>query len=304
MADAMAFDRRMPASGEPVVMAPEIVRLVAPNPGPFTQSGTCSYILGRERLVVVDPGPPDEKHLAALLEVIAGRPLDAILITHTHRDHSPLAPRLAAATGAPVWSGGPHRPARPPRPDEAAMLDASADLDHIPDRVLADGERLLVAGMALIVIATPGHTMNHLCFAIEGRRMLLSGDHVMGWSTSIVAPPDGAMRPYLASLRKLIALGDAHDLYLPGHGNPVAQPLAFLRGVLAHRQQREASILGRLKAGDRTTAEIVAATYLGLDRRLVIPAQLSVFAQLEALIEDGLVMAEGEARLSGRFRPI
>jgi glyoxylase-like metal-dependent hydrolase (beta-lactamase superfamily II) len=302
MTDSPAFDPIAPVSGSIVTLQTGITRLIAPNPGPFTQSGTCSYLLGDKRLIVIDPGPEDDAHLAALVSTIAGRPVEAILLTHTHRDHSPLAQKLSAQTGAPVWSGGPHVPARPPRAGETAMLDASADLDHRPDRILMDGEVLAFAEFGLTVIATPGHTMNHLCFAVPDKRLLISGDHVMAWSTSIVAPPDGAMLPYVASLRKLIALGDAFEMFLPGHGNPVHAPLSFMRALLAHRQQREASILARLKAGDRTTKEIVSATYRGLDPRLFVPAQLSVFGQLEAFIEQGLVQADGVPSLFGTFR--
>jgi glyoxylase-like metal-dependent hydrolase (beta-lactamase superfamily II) len=300
--DALNFDRTAPDAGVPVVMAKGITRLVAPNPGPFTQSGTCSYVLGENRLVLVDPGPESDSHAETLMHLVAGRPVEAILLTHTHKDHSVLAPRMAALLDAPIWSGGPHRTARAPRAGETLLLDASADQDHRPDRLLVDGDVLRFAEQTLTVLATPGHTMNHLCFASFDQRILISGDHVMGWSTSIVAPPDGAMAPYMTSLRRLIGLGDAFDLALPGHGAPIGKPLAFMRGLLAHRQQREASILARLAAGDTTTHEIVAATYQGLDPRLVVPAQLSVFAQLEALIDDGRVEAMGEASLSSAFR--
>jgi glyoxylase-like metal-dependent hydrolase (beta-lactamase superfamily II) len=298
-----AFDASAPEAGRWVRMAEGVARLVAPNPGPFTQSGTCTYLLGDERLAVIDPGPDDESHFASLLERIGGRKLEAILLTHTHRDHSLLAPRLAAATGAAILSGGPHRAARPPADEESGFLDASADLAHRPDRTLADGEAIAAGDMALVPVATPGHTMNHLCFLAPASRLLFSGDHVMGWSTSIVAPPDGAMTPYLASLRKIIALGEAVSLMLPGHGGPIREPLPFTRALLAHRLQREASVLSRLKAGDRTTAEIVAATYRGLDPKLVGAARLSVFAHLEALIEQRLAKAEGNARLGGIFLP-
>jgi glyoxylase-like metal-dependent hydrolase (beta-lactamase superfamily II) len=297
----MEFSQEIPEAGKPVAVARGVARLVAPNPGPFTYSGTCSYVVGQARCIVIDPGPDDAAHLDALMAVIEGRAVEAILLTHTHKDHSPLALTLSKATGAPVMSGGPHRPARAPRGEETLLLDASADLDHRPDRLLEDGEELSFDGRMITVLATPGHTMNHLCFALD-EDLLFSGDHVMAWSTSIVAPPDGAMNAYLASLRKLIALGDRFGQMLPGHGGPVQSPLAFMRALLQHRQQREASILARLAAGDRTTAEIVAATYLGLDKRLILPARLSVLAHLEALIEQGVVAAEGEAGLEGSYR--
>ncbi len=301
MADALEFDRSVPVAGEAVEVAEGVVRLIAPNPGPFTQSGTCSYIVGSGPLVIIDPGPEIAAHRDGLLRLIDGREVSAILLTHTHKDHSPLAAGLSQVMGVPVMSGGPHVPARLPRDGETAMLDASADMLHRPDRRLVDGELLRVGDLTFEVIATPGHTMNHLCFALANQRLLFSGDHVMGWSTSIVAPPDGSMRAYMASLRKLIAKGDAFERYLPGHGEPVRNPLALSRSMLGHRMQREASIMARLRQGDRTTAEIVAATYQGLDKSLILPAQLSVFAQLEALIEEGRVTPEGEASLFGRF---
>ncbi len=281
------------------MVASGIIRLIAPNPGAYTFTGTCSYVIGETSVVLVDPGPEDAAHLARLIAVIGGRPIEAILLTHTHRDHSPLAAALKAETGAPVLSGGPHRPARSPRPGEEAMLDASADFDHLPDRLLRDGERLSFAAADLEVIATPGHAMNHLCF-LRSDGVLFSGDHVMGWSTSIIAPPDGAMQPYKASLEKLIARGDGIALALPGHGMPVERPAAFMRALLAHRLSREASVLQRLRAGDETTAEIVRATYAGLAPELFLPARLSVLAQLEGLIEEGKAVALSDG-LDGRF---
>jgi glyoxylase-like metal-dependent hydrolase (beta-lactamase superfamily II) len=233
--------------------------------------------------------------------MLPGENVEAILITHTHRDHSPAARPLQRLTGAPIIGAAAHHPARPPRTGEQHHLDASADSDHRPDRVLADGDRLAMAGMEIEVIATPGHTMNHLCFALAGRDMLLSGDHVMGWSTSIVAPPDGSMGAYMASLDKLRSRSETR--YLPGHGEVLAEAPRFVRGLLAHRRQRETSILSHLRAGLRSTQALVLAMYEGLDPSLRGAAALSVLAHLEDLVERGLVRCEDQPGHGAVFHP-
>lgn len=293
-----------PAHGRAVAAALDgaVMRLTAPNPGPFTFHGTNSYILGERRLTVIDPGPDDPAHLAALLAAIGGRPVDAILVTHTHADHSPLARALARAIGAPVLGCGPHLAARPLAQGEVNLVDASGDRDHAPDRILADGETVATELGTLTAVATPGHTMNHLCFALDAGRVLFSGDHVMAWSTSIVAPPDGAMSHYMASLDRLLERGDA--LYLPGHGGPVGEPERFVRGLRSHRRMRAKAILDRLNAGDRTIAQIVPVIYAGVDKRLHGAAALSVLAHLEELVERGDAAADGPPMLETRFRAL
>ena len=288
----MDFDTLFePAYGEPVPVAPGVARLTVNNPSAFTFHGTNSYIVGADTLAIIDPGPEDEAHLRALIKAIRGRPVSHILVSHTHVDHSPLAARLAAETGAKVLAEGPHRPARPLRIGEVNPLDASGDTAFAPDAVLADGELVDGDGWALRAIFTPGHTANHLAFALEGTGILFSADHVMAWSTSIVAPPDGAMADYMASLDRLLERDDA--VYLPGHGGPVKQPAAFLRGLKAHRKMRERAILERLKSGDRTIPEMVAAIYREVDPRLHGAAGLSVLAHLEDLVGRGVVAVEG-----------
>jgi glyoxylase-like metal-dependent hydrolase (beta-lactamase superfamily II) len=290
-----------PRYGEAVEVAPGVARLTAPNPSPFTFHGTNSYIVGRDSLAVIDPGPEDEAHFQALLRAIGGRPVSHIFVSHTHRDHSPLAARLKAATGAAVLAEGPHRPARPLRMGETNPLDASGDVDFRPDRTLADGELIQGDGWTLGTVLTPGHAANHAAFALEGTGILFSADHVMGWATTIVAPPDGAMADYMRSLDKLIERGDR--LLLPGHGGPVTAPRTFMRGLKTHRKMRERAILERVRKGDRTIKAMVEAIYRDTDPRLHGAAGLSVLAHLEDLVARGLVTAEGEPSLHGIYTP-
>ena len=297
----MEFDTKFePHYGEAVLVADGLLRLTVNNPGPFTFHGTNSYILGTDTLAVIDPGPEDEAHYAALLKAIAGRPVSHIFVSHTHRDHSPLAARLKAETGALVMAEGPHRSARPLRIGEINPLDASADTDFQPDHALADDEAVEGDGWAVRAIHTPGHCANHVAFAIENTGILLSADHVMAWATSIVAPPDGAMSDYMASLDRLAARDDA--IYHTGHGGPVRNPRAFVRGLRTHRRMRERAILERLKAGDRLISDIVAAIYRDTDPRLHGAAALSVLAHLEDLVARGLVTAEPEPSIDAVYR--
>ena len=290
-----------PRHGEAVPVGPSVLRVTANNASPYTFHGTNSYIVGDRTLAVIDPGPDDPAHLEVLLGTVAGRPLSHILVSHTHCDHSPLAQRLAEATGAEVLAEGPHRSARPLRPGEVNPLDASADMEFSPDRRLADGEIVEVDGWTLRTILTPGHAANHACFALEGTGILFSADHVMAWSTSIVAPPDGAMADYMASLDKLLTRSDT--LYLPGHGGPVVAPARFVRALRAHRRLRETAIRERIAKGDRTIAEIVRAIYRAIDPRLHGAAALSVLAHLEDLYERGLVVTDGAPTLDAQYRP-
>lgn len=297
----IAFDTDFdPRHGEAVPVAPGLLRVTAPNPSPFTFHGTNSYLLGEESLVVVDPGPDDDRHLQALLRAIDGRPIEAILLTHTHRDHTALVPRLQQAVDAPVLAEGRHRASRALHEGETNLMDAAGDMALVPDRLLVHGEMLALAGLRIEAVATPGHAANHMAFAIGDT--LLSGDHVMAWSTTIVAPPDGSMADYMASLETLLARGET--LYLPGHGGPVTRPQAFLRGLRSHRKMRETAILERLKAGDRSIADVVTAIYRQTDPRLHGAAALSVLAHLEDLVAKGRVRTDGPVLLGGRFEPV
>ena len=299
---ALKFDTGFdPAYGQGVSVAPDVQRITARNPSPFTFHGTNSYIVGRDTLAVIDPGPDDETHLRTLLDVIAGRPVSHIFISHTHRDHSPLAARLKERTGAVVLAEGPHRPARPLRIGETNALDASADTAFAPDIALPDGGLVDGDGWSIRTVLTPGHTANHAAFALEGTGILFSADHVMAWATSIVAPPDGAMADYMASLDRLIERGDR--LLFPGHGGPVTAPRSFMRGLKTHRKMRERAILERVRAGDRTIADMVKAIYRDTDPRLHGAAGLSVLAHLEDLVARGMVSTDAAPASDGIFTP-
>ena len=299
---ALNFDTRFdPAYGTAVELAPGVLRLTVNNPGPFTFYGTNSYIVGRDTLAVIDPGPDDDAHYSALLQAIAGRPVSHIFVSHTHRDHSPLASRLARETGAITAAEGSHRPARPLRIGEINPLDASADTDFAPDLTLQDNSVTDGDGWAIRTVLTPGHTANHAVFALEGTGFLFSADHVMAWATSIVAPPDGAMADYMASLDRLLERDDR--ILLPGHGGPVRKPRAFMRGLKTHRKMRERAIIERLGQGDRTIADLVKAIYRDTDPRLHGAAGLSVLAHLEDLVTRGMAATEGDLSIDGVFAP-
>ncbi len=289
----------VPAYGEAVQVAPGVSRMTVNNPGGFTFYGTNSYIVGSDALAIIDPGPENEAHFAALVKAIAGRPVSHIFITHTHKDHSPLAMRLSEATGAPILAEGPHRPSRPMRVGEVNPLEESSDHDLRIDRLVADGEVIEGDGWAMEAVFTPGHCANHMCFALTGTGILFSADHVMAWATSIVAPPDGAMSDYMASLDKMLTRDDR--IYFPGHGGPVKSPKTFVRGLKAHRKMRERAIIERLRAGDRTIPDLVASIYRDTDPKLHGAAALSVLAQLEGLVESGRAKAEGEVAIDGVF---
>src|SRR5437870_4666629 len=301
MSADIPFDTRFDLVPETVQeVMPGVRRLLANNPGPFTFKGTVSYIVGRDQVAIVDPGPLDETHIAALLDAVRGETVTHIFVTHTHRDHSPAVPRIKAATGAVVLAEGAHRPARALNIGEAPRLDASNDTDFRPDRALADGEIVTGAGWTIEAVATPGHTANHMAYALKEADLIFSGDHVMAWSTPVVAPPDGAMSDYMASLHKLA--GRSEPTYLPGHGGPVRDAPRFVAHYIRHRQGREASILHRLAKGETDIPTLVRAIYIGLDPRLVRAAGLSVLAHLEDLVARGRVATAGAPSIEGVYR--
>ncbi|HEX3858229.1 MAG TPA: MBL fold metallo-hydrolase, partial [Pseudolabrys sp.] len=217
MSDDIPFDKNLALVPDRVDdVMPGVRRVMADNPGPFTFKGTISYIIGKGRVAIVDPGPDDPRHIAALLDAVRGETVSHIFVTHTHRDHSPAVPAIKAATGATVYAEGPHRAARPLHIGENNPLDASADRDFRPDVALKDGEVVIGDGWSIEAVTTPGHTANHMAYAFRENNTLFAGDHVMGWATTIVAPPDGAMSDYMASLHKLAKRTE--KIYLPGHG--------------------------------------------------------------------------------------
>ena len=300
----MQFDREFdPRHGEAVPVADAVLRVTCANVSPFTFQGTNSYVIGTDEVAVLDPGPENGAHLEALIAAIDGRPVSHILVSHTHRDHSPLARTLQHRVGGEIVAEGPHRLARPLSVGEENAFDASGDTDFIPDREIEDGQTIEGDGFALTAIHTPGHMANHLCFALEGTGVVFSADHVMAWSTTVVAPPDGDMNAYMASLERMLEREDDR-LYLPGHGGPVTRTAPFLRALKAHRKMREAAILKRIDAGDRTIPELVSTIYRDTDPRLHGAAGLNVFAHLEALIERGAVAADTAVpKLDSRYSP-
>lgn len=280
-------------TGEAQQLETLVRRVLAPNPSPYTYTGTQTYVVGAGAgCAVIDPGPDDPAHIAALMAAIGAEPVRAIMCTHTHRDHSPGARPLAEATGAPVVG------CAPLVFDEAALAswgpraDASFDRNYEPDRVLADGEAMTGPGWTLRAVATPGHVSNHLCFALEESGALFTGDHVMGWSTSVVVPPDGDMADYMRSLEKLYGREDR--VYYPAHGEAIEKPRQLVRGMIGHRRQRENQILRHLGESALRAEDFVPRMYSGLDERLHGAAKMSVLAHLVDLERRGLVIRSGD----------
>ncbi|AKI01446.1 Zn-dependent hydrolase, glyoxylase [Hoeflea sp. IMCC20628] len=295
------FDKAFePAHGDAVAVAENVLRVTAPNAGPMTFHGTNSYIIGRDTLAVIDPGPEDESHWRTLVTAIAGRPVSHIFVTHTHKDHSPLAARLKADTGATIVAEGPHRAARPLFTGEVNPLKESSDMDFVTDVASLHGDVISGDGWAMETLHTPGHTANHAAFALMGTGLVFSGDHVMAWATSIIAPPDGAMSDFMASLDMLAARDDRG--YLPGHGGPVKEPRQFVRALKTHRRMRERAVLGRIEKGDRLISEMVKVIYRSTDPRLHGAAALSVLAHLEDLVSRGEVVTDGPPAINGEYR--
>jgi len=288
------------AYGEPRDLAPGVVRLVANNPSVFTYKGTNTYILGSDDLAIMDPGPDDDAHFEATIKAIAGRPVSHILITHTHHDHIEGLPRLAEATGAKVCGFGRAKPDDPGKkisPSGSEYFDGGFE----PDIVLRHGDEVCGSDWGVEAVFTPGHAPDHLCFALHGPEagqepefqdsILFSGDHVMGWNTSVVAPPEGNMKDYLDSLNTLIERKD--HIYFPGHGGQIEKGGRVAHAYLVHRRLREQSIFEAIKGGQSNIAAIVSLIYRKLDPRLIRAASLSVEAHIEHLIDQGLITFEG-----------
>src|SRR5580704_12052791 len=279
---------------EPV--APGIRRIVARNPGPFTFQGTGTYVVGEGQVAVIDPGPDLPEHIEALLMDLAGEEVTHILVTHTHRDHSPAAAAVKEATGAPTYGFGPHAGGKRGEPG----VEEGGDWDFVPDIVVPDGGEIVGAGWRFEAVHTPGHTSNHLCFALPDQGILFSGDHVMGWSTSVIAPPDGNMAAYMGSLDKLLARRDR--VYWPTHGPAITEPQRHVRAFIAHRRERESGIIDCLKAGIETIDVMVERLYVGLNPALRRAAGRSVLAHLIDLTGRDIVAADGSATVEAHYR--
>ncbi len=301
MSEDIPFDKILDLAPDVVdEPMPGVRRIMANNPGPFTFKGTVSYIIGRGQVAIVDPGPDDPAHIGALLDAVRNETVTHIFVTHTHRDHSPAVPAIKRATGALVFAEGPHRAARPLHIGEHNPLDASADREFRPDVALRDGEVVSGDGWTIEAVTTPGHTANHMAYALNEKSALFAGDHVMAWATSIVAPPDGAMSDYMDSLAKLARRSET--VYLPGHGPAIADAQRFVNYYILHRKAREDSILHRLSKGATDIPTIVRAIYIGIDPRLTGAAGLSVLAHLEDLVTRGLVQTDGAPAIDGVYR--
>lgn len=307
----------------PEQVSPLIHRVIARNPSKFTYHGTGTYIVGTRDVVVIDPGPRIDSHRDALWAALKGRTVRAIVVTHCHSDHSPLAEWLHAETSAPRFAIGPHKvyegfveeddhdPSEEDEPDAAGQHDddrgaeeerETIDLAFAPDVAVEDGERFFVSReFTLSAVATPGHTSNHLCVAMDVDRSLFTGDHVMGWSTTVVSPPDGDMGAYFESLRKVIGRDDS--VLWPTHGGPVTDPQPFLAAYLGHRVERERQIIAQIGAGNDTIPGIVKVLYASVDKRLHRPARRSVWSHLRKLVSEGTVATAdgGEPRLLGTY---
>ncbi len=302
----LSFDREFEVMpGQPARLSEQVRRITCNNPGPFTFKGTNSYIVGTGSVAIIDPGPEDEDHLAALLDAVRGETVTHIIITHTHRDHSPLTRRLQQATGARTYGYGPHGSGRAAKAiiSGDVTLDAAGDHEFRPDVEVRHGDMIEGTGWSLESVFTPGHCSNHMAFALNDEQTVFCGDHVMAWATSVIAPPDGHMADYFTSLRTLIAR-DQDRLYLPGHGPEKTHPQRFVRAFLTHRQMREKAVLQHIASGERAIMGVVKKVYAGLDARLHTAAALSTLAHVEHLIEQNLVRAHGDLSLDTDYEAV
>jgi glyoxylase-like metal-dependent hydrolase (beta-lactamase superfamily II) len=287
---AIPFIRTLDAPyEETVALSPRVSRLLARNPGPFTFKGTGVYIVGDRDIAVIDPGPDLPEHLDALRRAIAGKRVSHILVTHTHSDHSPAARPLKEWTGAPTYAFGPHGSGKA---EDGVKMEEGGDMDFVPDVRVKDGDIVRGDGFTFECVYTPGHTSNHMCFALKEEKALFTGDHIMGWSTTVVTPPDGDMAQYMASVKKLIARDD--EILYPTHGAPVTDPKPFLKAYLEHRVDRENQILACIGDGVETIPAMVARMYVDVDKRLHPAASRSVLAHLIQLVNEGRVTKTGE----------
>ncbi|MDC0195987.1 MBL fold metallo-hydrolase [Gammaproteobacteria bacterium] len=282
--------------GVMVQVSPMVRRIVANNPGPFTFKGTGTYIIGHGKVAVIDPGPRDEKHVEAMMVALDGEEITHQLVTHTHNDHSPAAKLIKARTGAKTYGFGPHGSGKY---GKGFAVEAGGDTDFIPDIALLDGDVIKGENWTINCIHTPGHTSNHLCFHLDQENALFPGDHVMGWSTTVVSPPDGDVFEYMNSLRKLAERSDR--IYYPTHGAPIKSPQRFVRAILVHRKMRESQILDCLDKEIYTIPFMVEQMYKDLDERLIGAAQQSIFAHIIDLSNRGIIKPQDEISIDSEF---
>lgn len=286
--------------GEAESLSPLITRVLCKNPSPYTYTGTGTYVVGRgENVAVIDPGPNMPEHGKAIIKAAEGRTISHILVTHTHADHSPLSSWLKERTGATVYAFGRHGAGRRGGLD-GEDVEAGADKSFVPDETLEDGDILSGEGWTLKAIHTPGHTANHLCFHLQEENILFVGDHVMGWATTVISPPDGDMKQYLKSLKKVADIAPAK--LAPTHGPWVEKPARFVRAIVTHRRMRETQILKRLEKGPRTIDMMVSDMYKDVDKRLHPAAARSVLAHLIALVDDKKATCDGPPTLGATYR--
>lgn len=297
----ISFDKNFVADyGQIVQISPLVQRITANNPGPFTFHGTNTYLVGINSIAVIDPGPMDIEHIENILKFVDADKISHIFVTHTHMDHSPGARILQSKTDAPIIGAGPHKASRALKENEVNPLKTSADTNYVPDKILADEEKIESSDWTIETVTTPGHTANHLAFSLTEENTLFSGDHVMAWSTSIVAPPDGSMNSYMNSLRKLQKRTE--HMYLPAHGGPVKEVQMYLEQLISHREGREFAIIDQLKLGERKLTELVAEIYRDTPKSLHTAAGFSLIAHLEDLIERKIVSTSEINPLEATFK--
>ena len=268
-------------------VAPFVRRVIARNPGPFTFHGTGTYVVGHGRVAVIDPGPALDDHVEALVRGLGDETVTHVLVTHTHRDHSPGCALLRHFTPAPTYGFGPHGSGRPRAREEAEDVEEGADCEFAPDVAVCDGDVIECDGFSFECVHTPGHTSNHVCYRLREEQALFCGDHVMGWSTTIVSPPDGHMGAYIASLERLLETGDRR--YWPTHGAPIDNPGPYVRSLIAHRRRREREVEACLREGLDTISEMVKRMYRDLPPRMHPAAARSVLSTIIHLVEQGAV---------------
>lgn len=285
--------------GESAQVSPLIRHVLSPNPSAFTFKGTGTYIIGHGNVAVVDPGPLIEDHVEALKRALGDETVTHILITHTHNDHSPAAQPLKEWSGAPTYGYGPHGAGKF---EQGIVVEEGGDLDFVPDVEVRDGDVIEGDGWSVECVYTPGHTSNHICYQLREEKALFPGDHVMGWSTTIVSPPDGDMTEYMASVRRLLDRDD--EIYWPTHGAPITEPKPFLEALIAHREDREQQVLDCIGRDIGSIKDMVPVMYAGLDPRLFPAAERSVFSHVIKLADEGRVTSDGELAIEANYTKI